>query len=68
MEYYLGVDNDRFFNHSISYNCDELINEENEHPRPTIALRDIHPVEELTCNYVSCDCEMEDFESNSTYN
>lgn len=58
-KYYLCADNDRFFNHSDSCNCDAMPNEENELPGATIALRDIHPGEELTCNYSIWECYKE---------
>lgn len=57
-KYYLDVDHCRFFNHSDSCNCDEETCENpknNTTPKHLIALKDIQPGEELTCNYFRYD-------------
>ena len=52
--YVLCGDDARFFNHSAEPNCYDIYESEG-HPDDahdvTIALRDIHPGEELTCDY-----------------
>ncbi len=59
-QYYLGTDNDRFFNHSGSPNCANAIDETVLGGGYTTALQDIYPGEELTCDYTSFGYDEED--------
>jgi hypothetical protein len=55
-KYVLCGDDARFFNHSPSPNCIDIFNgEEND---LTVALRDIRPGEELTCDYALFDLDL----------
>lgn len=66
-KYHLCADDTRFFNHSKASNCvDVYVNSPDaDHPGSyTIAIKDIHPGEELTCNYSSFGYDEEDHRFN----
>jgi uncharacterized protein len=54
--YVLCGDDARFFNHSLIPNCHDIC--ESEEQDLTIASRDIHPGEELTCDYALFDMDL----------
>jgi SET domain-containing protein len=54
--YVLCGDDARFFNHSTTPNCFDYYR--NEEEDLTVALRDIYPGEELTCDYAQFDLDL----------
>jgi uncharacterized protein len=54
--YVLCGDDARFFNHSLVPNCHDIC--ESQEQDLTIASRDIHPGEELTCDYALFDMDL----------
>lgn len=54
--YILCGDDARFFTHSAKPNCLDVFN--SEHEDVTVAMRDIAPGEELTCDYAMFDLDL----------
>ncbi|HCC22593.1 TPA: SET domain-containing protein-lysine N-methyltransferase [Candidatus Falkowbacteria bacterium] len=57
-KYILCFDDARFFNHSETPNCDDVVSSA-ESEGLTVANKDIQPGEELTCNYRIFDADFD---------